>query len=151
MTSSIKLEFNVPTTDSQSFTPDSKAFKDAVQSIVKETKNKQTTNVDKVNGILSGPTNPLYNLQPPTNVTEVTNIIFLQAQDIKNVLQRISSIDPTARCHSFPYRICPENVKLLHDNGFRTHVQYYTETQETFTEVCWDESTKWLMTIPVPS
>ena len=159
MTNSIKLEFNVPEAapvpKTRTVSANSKAFKDAVETIVKDAVNRShhvtnSASTQSVNALVNGPINPLYDLQPPARVQEVQNIVLLQAQDIKNVLENISFKDPTARCHFFPYVICPENEKLLHDNGFTTRVIYDNNTKESFTEVCWSDATKWRMTLPVP-
>jgi len=139
MSNSIKLEVSLPT------------VQDTVQTKTTAAKAKKTQlPVQKVEDILTGPTNPLYTLQPPSNTVEVQNLVLVQAQDIKTVLEKISFKDPTARLHSFPYEIAPENLKLLHDNGFKTHVWKDGSSGNTFTEVSWDDATKWFMSIPIP-
>jgi|SRR6478609_1925477 len=105
----------------------------------------------KVEDFLTSSVNPLHDIRPPQHTAELQNAVLLQAEDIKKTLERIYKSDPTARCHNFPYIIAPENEKLLVANGFFVKKTFIQDTQEAFTEVCWDGATKWWMTIPLPS
>src|SRR6476469_3499395 len=99
MSQSIKLEVSLPSPQECKSEP-------------KRTRTETEAKIKKVETLLTGPANPLYSLEPPSNVKEIQNLVLLQAQDIKNVLQEISFRDPTARCHSFPYALAKENEKL---------------------------------------
>lgn len=103
-----------------------------------------TVKSNDVEKFLLGPSNPLHDLLPAKHTTELQTDVLLQANDIKETLQRIFKQDPTARCHNFPYAIYQENAKILNENGFS--LRYFGSP--AYTEVSWDSAVKFWLTIP---
>lgn len=77
------------------------------------------TTIPEFKKIITSSENPLSDFKASkTKVVAVHNTVLIQAQQIKEVIQKILIKDPTARCHSFPFIIALKNIEFLEKNGF---------------------------------
>lgn len=118
-----------------------------VNIVVKDASESSSPNViqkSEVEKYVTGSANPLHDISLPVKTTVVQDNILLQAQDIKETLERIFRQDPTARSHTFPYAIFKPNAELLQSNGFTLR----TYGNPIMTEVSWVTERQFIYTLP---